>query len=271
MRYRAGRLFGKIKNMKLISYNILYGGGDRLDLIIRTIKIENPDFLVINEANDFEKNNNQKLNKFSEEIGLPNFKLALSGEHKYHTHTVVFSKHPFKEVKEIRPLRNAGILAVIETKLGEICVVGAHLSPYTEDSRLSEIDSILNQQKQYPNRILMGDMNSLSAGDDYNKEMIKAFNDTQLEKFTTDGKFRFDVINKINSLGYTDAAVIFGKQKEYTVPTKINQDEAHLINMRVDYIFVSDFLKNKVKNYSVIKNALTEKASDHYPVVIELE
>ena len=39
----------------------------------------------------------------------------------------------------------------------------------------------------------------------------------------------------------------------------------------VDYIFVSDFLKNKVKNYAVIKNKMTEKASDHYPVVIELK
>lgn len=252
-----------------MTYNILNGGEDRFEFIIKVISNENPDFLVINEANGFEKDNNQKLNKFSEKIGLSCFKLSLSGEYDYHT--AVFSKYPFKEVREIKPLRNAGILAVIETKLGEISIIGAHLTPRTEDLRLSEVNLIANQQKQYPNRILMGDMNSLSATDEYDKEIIKGFNNTQLEKFTTDGKFRFDVINKINSLGYTDAAVIFGKQKEYTVPTKINQDEAHLINMRVDYIFVSDFLKNKVKNHSVIKNVLTEKASDHYPVVIELK
>jgi len=255
--------------MELMTYNILYGGGNRLSLILKIIKIENPDFLVINEANDFEKND--KLNQFSEEIRLPYFKLSLSGDRDYNTHTAVFSKYPFKEIKEIKPLRNAGILAIIETDLGEISIVGAHLSPYTEDSRLLEIDLITNQQRQYQNKILMGDMNSLSASDDYNKEIIKGFNDMQLEKFTTDGKFRFDVINKINSLGYVDTAVVFDKQKRVTVPTRVNQDEAHLVKMRVDYIFVSDSLKNRIKNHSVIKNALTEKASDHYPVVIELE
>ena len=254
--------------MRLMTYNILNGGEDRFGSIIKVISNENPDFLVINEANGFEKDENQKLNKFSEEIGLPNFKLVLSGEYDYHT--AVFSKYPFKEVKEIKPLRNAGILVVIETELGEISIIGVHLSPYTEDSRALEIDSILNQQKQYPNRILVGDMNSLSAGDDYNKEIIKGFNDTQLKKFTTDGKFRFDVINKINSLGYVDTAVVLGKQKEATVPTKTNQDEAHLVNMRVDYIFFSNPLRDKLKSYSVIKNNLTEKASDHYPVIVEI-
>ncbi len=250
-----------------MTYNILNGGEDRFESIIKVVSSENPDFLVINEANGFEKNGNQKLDKFSEKTGLLHFKLALSGEYDYHT--AVFSRYPFKEVREIKTLRNAGILVVIETKLGEISIAGAHLTPYTEDLRLSEIDLIANQQKQYPNKILMGDMNSLSVIDGYNEKMIKGFNNTQLEKFTTDGKFRFDTINKITSLGYVDTAVIFGKQKECTVPTKINQDEAHLINMRVDYIFVSDSLKNKVKSYSIIKNALTEKASDHYPVVIE--
>ncbi len=250
-----------------MTYNILYGGGNRLGLILKIIKIENPDFLVINEANDFEKND--KLNQFSEKIGAPHFKLSLSGEYDYHTHTAVFSKYPFKEIKEIKPLRNAGIFAVVETELGEISVVGAHLSPYTEDSRLLEIDSILNQQRQYQNKILMGDMNSLSFPDDYNEEIIKGFNETQLNKFTTNGKFRFNVINKITSLDYLDSAVIFGKQKIATVPTEIKQDEAHLTNMRVDYIFISGSLKDKLKSYSVIKNKMTEKASDHYPVIIE--
>lgn len=250
-------------------YNILNGGEDRFESVVKVIFNEDPDFLVINEANGFEKNSNQKLNKFSEKIGLPHFKLALSGEYDYHT--AVFSKYPFKEAKDVKPLRNAGILAVIDTKSGEIAIVGAHLSPYTEDLRLSEIDLIINRQKQYPSKILMGDMNSLSAGDGYNEEMVKGFNDTQLEKFANDGKFRFDVVNKINSVGYVDTAVVFGRQKETTVPTKLNRDEAHLLDMRVDYIFVSDTLKNKVKSYSVIKNALTEKASDHYPIVVEIE
>ena len=245
------------------------GGTNRLDLILEIIKTENPDFLIINEANGFEKNDNQKLNKFSEEIGLPHFKLALSGEYYYHT--AVFSKYPFEEIKEIKPLRNAGIFAVIETQFGEMSIIGAHLAPYAEEARLSEIDSIIGQQKQYPNKVLMGDMNSLSAEDGYDTAMIKGFNETQLNKFTTNGEFRFDVINKIISSGYSDSAAIFGKQMISTVPTEIKQDKAHLTNMRVDYIFISDSLKDKIKSYLVIKNNLTLKPSDHFPLAAEIK
>ena len=250
-----------------MTYNILNGGEGRLDLILRVIKTENPDFLVINEANRFDKED--KLNKFSKEIGLPYFKLSLSGEFDYHT--AVFSKSPFKEIKEIKPLRNAGIITVVETEFGEIAIAGVHLTPQTEDQRLLEVDLILEQQKQYQNKILIGDMNSLSAADNYNEEIIKRFNETQLDKFTTNGKFRFDVINKIISTGYSDTAIIFEKQQIPTVPTEIKADEAHLTNIRVDYIFISESLKNKLKNYSVIKNDITKKTSDHYPVIAEFK
>lgn len=250
-----------------MTYNILNGGEDRLNLIFKVIKKECPDFLVVNEANGFDKND--KLNQFSKEISLPYSKLSLSGEYDYHT--AIFSKYPFKEIKEIKPLRNAGILAIIEAELEELSIVGAHLTPDIEDSRLLEISLIIGEQKQHQNKILIGDMNSLSAGDSYNEGMIKGFNEAQLTKFTTNGKFRFDVINKITSSSYIDTAEIFGKQNVSTVPTEIKQDEAHLTNMRVDYIFVSDSLKDKVKSYSVIRNKMTEKASDHYPVIIELE
>lgn len=250
-----------------MTYNILDGGKGRLDLILKIIKTEGPDFLAVNEINGFERND--KMNNFSNEIGLPHYKLSLSGEYDYHT--AIFSKYPFKEIKEIKPLRNAGILAIIETELEELSIVGAHLTPDIEDSRLSEIDLIIGEQKQYQNKILMGDINSLSAGDGYNEEMIKGFNETQLTKFTTNGKFRFDVIDKIISSGYIDTAEIFGKQNASTVPTEIKQDEAHLTEMRVDYIFVFDSLKDKVKSYSVIRNKMTGRASDHYPVVIEIK
>ena len=42
--------------MKLMAYNILKGGENRLGLILEVIKKENPDFLVVNEANGFDKN-----------------------------------------------------------------------------------------------------------------------------------------------------------------------------------------------------------------------
>jgi len=92
----------------------------------------------------------------------------------------------------------------------------------------------------------------------------------QLKKFTTDGKLRFDAISKILDQGYVDSAVLMGKNSEHTAPTAINEYAAHF-NMRLDYIFISKALLFHLKGYSVIKNDLTNKASDHYPVIVTLE
>lgn len=100
--------------MRLMTYNISNGGEDRFELIIEIISNEKPDFLVINEANGFDKNDNQKLNKFAGQIGLRHFDLSLSGEYEYHT--AIFSKYPFTKIKQLRPMRNAGILVNIKTK-----------------------------------------------------------------------------------------------------------------------------------------------------------
>lgn len=254
--------------MKLMTYNILNGGEGDFEAVIQVIKDESPDFLTINEANGFDGNDSQKLKEFSQKTELPYYKLALSGEYDYHV--AVLSRKPFKEVKEIKPLMRAAILVLIETDFGDLSIIGTHLTPYSEDLRLPEIDLITGEQKQFANKILMGDMNSLSPSDGYDERMINDFNEMQLKKYTTDGKLRFDAINKIMSYGYCDTALIFNKQKEYTAPTSINEYQAHS-NMRLDYIFVSESLKNKVASYSVIKNSLTEKASDHYPVVAILE
>jgi exodeoxyribonuclease III len=253
--------------MKLMTYNILNGGEAGINLVIDIIKQEAPDFLSINEANTF-ASNKEIIERISKETTLPYFHLALSGEHDYHV--AVFSKYPFKKLEEIKPLMRAGILVVVDTEIGEICIVGTHLTPYTEDLRLPEIERIMDAQKQHQNRILMGDMNSLSKYDDYNPETINVFNDMQMKKFTTERKLRFDVIDKIRSAGYFDVGQEKGKNKVYTAPTaSINELEAHL-NMRLDYIFVSESLLKQVISYDVVKNQLTDKASDHYPVIVTL-
>lgn len=251
-----------------MTYNILNGGEGDFDAVIQTVKNESPDFLTINEANGFDANDSQKLKDFSEKTSLPYYHLALSGEYDYHV--AVFSKKPFKELKEIKPLMRAAISVLIETDFGELSIIGTHLTPYTEDLRLPEVDLIAGEQKQFKNRILIGDMNSLSPTDGYKEEIIKGFNEMQMKKYTTDGKLRFYVVSRIKSLGYIDTAIIFNKEKESTAPTSLNEYQAHS-DMRLDYIFVSESLKDKVANYSVIKNSLTDRASDHYPVTVELQ
>lgn len=253
--------------MKLMTYNILDGGAERLNLIIQVVKNEVPDYLTLNEANGFEKDNSQILKKFANAISTPYFDIALSGEYDYHV--AVFSKYPLKKVHKLKPLMRACLIAQVESPLGPISIASLHLTPYSEDLRDGEIDHILDFQKEYENRVLMGDMNSLSIHDEYNPEMVKDFTKGQLEKYTTNGVLRFNAIGKIESAGYFDSALKLGKNKENTVPTVSNKDTHHA-RMRLDYLFLSKSLAHHLRKYAVIKNDLTEQASDHYPVVVEL-
>lgn len=59
--------------MKLMTYNILDGAKDRLELVINAVKRESPDYLTINEANTFAGNNNKILKYVAKKIGLPYF------------------------------------------------------------------------------------------------------------------------------------------------------------------------------------------------------
>jgi endonuclease/exonuclease/phosphatase family metal-dependent hydrolase len=38
----------------------------------------------------------------------------------------------------------------------------------------------------------------------------------------------------------------------------------------LDYFFVSEALKPVVAKYRVVRNSLADRASDHYPIVVEL-
>ena len=201
------------------------------------------------------------------EIGLLNYDIALAGEGNYHV--AVFSTHPFKEVHRIEPLMRACIVTTIETKLGLLSIAGLHLTPHSEDLRHREVDRILNFQKSYTYRMLLGDMNALSMHDSYSQEFVRDLNKTQLKKFSTHGRLRFDVIEKISAEGYHDAALHLGGNTEHTVPTPVNRDASHSA-MRLDYIFVSETLLPAITDYAVIKNELTDVASDHYPVLANL-
>lgn len=254
--------------MKLMSYNIFDGAVNTLPQIIEIVKRESPDYLTLNEANTFANDKNKILKEFAQATNFPYYELALSGEMDYHV--AAFSKYPFVLVNKLQPLARACLITLIESPLGKLSLASLHLTPYSEDLRHPEIDKIVEFQKQYDKRVLMGDMNSLSQKDEYDNNIVSDFNEIQLKKFSTDGKLRFDAIEKILSVGYYDVAVELGMNSGKTVPTPANEDTSHS-EMRLDYIFVSKPLLPNLKSYSVIKNDLTDKSSDHYPISLVLE
>jgi exodeoxyribonuclease-3 len=254
--------------MKLMTYNILNGAQEQFETIIQVVNGQAPDFLTINETNGFDLNDNQTLREFAGKTGFPYFDLALCGDGADY-HVAVLSKYPFEHIKHLDGFARAAIAVTLKADLGTMSIIGAHLTPYTEAARLDEIDAIIAYQKPFANRVIMGDLNSLSPADNYDPTMIFAFNAMQTKKFTAKERLLFDATTKLIAAGYVDPAVLTSQQTIYTAPTNINEFRAHS-NMRLDYILLSESLNNKLTDYTVVKNSVTNEASDHYPVVVEL-
>ncbi len=254
--------------MKLMTYNILGGWDDRIELIIDTVLDESPDYLVVNEANAFVPDISGHLSLLTETTDLSYAAAAPSGKDTFHV--LLFSKKPFHYVQFLTPLVRAGVFAIVDTVFGELAIVGTHLTPFAEDERLTEVASILKATEAHPRTVIMGDLNALSPRDEYNHLSWERMNSVQRAKFTTDQQLRFDTISRIEEAGFVDTAVAQGCNHLPTSPTAITHDIAHA-DMRLDYIFVSRALAGSVVDYRVVKNNNTEIASDHYPVVAELK
>ncbi|MBI2010112.1 MAG: endonuclease/exonuclease/phosphatase family protein [Candidatus Chisholmbacteria bacterium] len=250
--------------MKVMSYNIFNGGGEHLPLILAIIKKESPDFLTLNEANTFIANNHKLLKHVAKDLNFPHFDIALSGHGDYHV--AVFSKYKLHHITKLQPLERACLISHIDTDLGQIAIASLHLNPYAEDLRHPEIDLILDQLKSFDLTIITGDFNSLSRHDHYNPRVIQKLDAVLTKKLTTNDQLRFDAIDKIILSGYIDAAVELKRNNDFTVPTSFNEHAFHP-EVRFDYIFISKPLKPHLKDYQVIKNNTTFKASDHYPVI----
>ncbi len=258
-------------------YNIYRGGKEgkisRIPLIEQVIKAESPDFLAFQEANDFERDNCRMLKDISKNSGLPYTALAegsLTKSGKQY-HAASFSRYPFKQIEDWKgQLRNAALTALFSTPLGEIAIYNVHLSPGTEDERLKELELILFKSSQYSQSVLLGDLNSLSPQDAYPSGLSSQFNEAQQRKFLAGGQLQTRVIQRILERGYKDSAVCLGLNVT-TVPTGSNQDKGNKAPLRIDYVFVSPSLVDKIKEMRVVKNEISEKASDHYPLIAVFE
>jgi len=229
--------------MKIMSYNILNGGGKRLPMILKTIKAAAPDFLAIQEANGFKDHDNQTCDYFAQTLGLPFYEI--SPAYKYAFDVVSFSKYPLRKILQLPLKQNAVLFTTVTTEFGELVIINCHPCPYTDSDRLVEMETIFNYITPTVQTILLGDFNSLAATDSYPENIVELFNDKHKLKYTVARKLSFRVTDYILQRGFVDVAKHLGKNHGLTAPTGQNlPDETHTIPydqppVRLDYFFVS--------------------------------
>ncbi len=256
--------------MKIMTYNIASGGidsnGSRVEQIIKVITDEDPDFLAIQEADNFDKNDFELLKLISSETKLPyyEFSRAQVYEDGCQSHAVSLSKTPMKNSNDFpdNPFTHAGLATTIDSPIGEITLCNVHLHSRSEKERLKGVDAVLGHLSSCEKGVILGDCNALSRDDNYE--------DLTAEEFTHYDLNRFEVTDAFNEK-FVDVARHLNKNDMRTHPTLGMGHPISKTPIRIDHMFVTNPLVEHLTDINVIKTETSEIASDHYPIVLTLE
>jgi endonuclease/exonuclease/phosphatase family metal-dependent hydrolase len=243
---------------RLLSYNIKKGGAGREREIAQVIAAAGPDLVVLQEARRPEI-----VEAIAAAAGLPYWGARrreslgfLSARPLAHAewHHPRLSRHAFLELApEGVPLR----------------VFGVHLSAvhaaWTERRRTFELRALLASVARHQEgvHVLTGDFNTLAPGEllDIRKlpHRLKAL------VWLSGGRIRWRTIQIVLDAGYTDG---YRQQhpdgRGHTFPTW----DPHV---RLDYLFLPATEVARLRDCRVVRDAPAADASDHFPLLAELD
>ncbi|MBS3083774.1 endonuclease/exonuclease/phosphatase family protein [Candidatus Pacearchaeota archaeon] len=270
---------------KIIAYNILTGLCDwdfsnklpvidkkRLSLAKKLIKQENPDILCLTEAFFSSKNYKGVYMDYQEIFNYPYVDVRKSN--------VILSKFPIIYSKEFGKQghnhKGLGLYCQVMVGKKNIPISLIHPNIWANESKRLELIKDLFDEKN--NMIICGDFNSISKSDNYSKEFAENFRKKVIFRHNGKGDlknsntimkdtFNPKVVKYIEKKGFVDTYKLKNNKFDFTVPTDfLSKDKS--TGIRIDFIFVRWL---KVLDAGIIKNSLSEKASDHYPVYAVLE
>lgn len=245
--------------VKLLSYNIRFGGRGRERELAEVIRGVAPDLVVFQEAIDPDV-----ISRLAAATGLPFW--AARREHSigyisrletshHEWHYPAGAKHSFLEIV----LRGS-----------EVRVFGLHLSSmfskWSERRRVREIRALLQsiERHQQGFHVLVGDFNTLAPGELLDVRRMPAW--IRGLVWLSGRDIQRETIQLMNDSDYIDGyRHLHPSDKGYTFPVW----DPHL---RLDYVFVPRGFANQLINCKVInKPDMVAKASDHFPVLADFD
>jgi exodeoxyribonuclease-3 len=246
-------------NLKLLSYNIRYGGIGRVKELAAAIRECAPDLVVFQEAT-----RPKVVQEIAAETGM-NTWAAQDGYSLGFMSRLEISRYEWRQPAGMRH----HIIEILPAGT-EFRIFGLHLSAihsnWTERRRLRELHSLLKDigRHQRGLHVLVGDFNTLAPGEEFDVGRLPPR--LRILVWLSGGKIRWETIQIMLDADYLDGfRHIHPAEKGFTFPTW----SPHL---RLDYVFVPKAFSDRLKECRVVDDiAPAAKASDHYPLLIHLE
>ncbi len=244
--------------LRLLTYNIRFGGSGREAALARAIQAAEPDLVVFQEAT-----RPDVVGRLAESTGMRTWASE-------RTHSVGFmsrlevSHHTWHRPPACRR-------AFLELTLAgsDVRIFGLHLSAvhsnWTERRRVRELQSTLAAiaHHQHGFHVLAGDFNTLAPGEKLDLRRLPWR--LQLLAMFSGRTIRWQTIQIMLDAQYVDGFRLLHPEVEgFTFPTW----DPHV---RLDYVFLPTASAERLRSCEVVLGGAAGEASDHFPLLAVLE
>ena len=243
---------------RLLTYNILHGGGGRIDQIAKVINGCAPDLVLLQEATD-----PGNVERLAAATGMADYRA-------YAKQSLGFlSRTPVAFSQWIRPRISRHAFVEVVPAGERIRVFGVHLSAvhaaWTEQRRIYELRALLRSVDQHKDRfhVLCGDFNTVAPGDPFAVSRLPMRYRPLM--WLSGGSVRWRTIQTVLDAGYVD---VFKSQHPTDPGLTLPAADPHI---RLDYVFVPITEAGRVTACEVVRNPDAAMASDHLPVFADLQ
>jgi endonuclease/exonuclease/phosphatase family metal-dependent hydrolase len=273
--------------LKVMTYNLLYASHERVGQAMlfqeeraaaayEVVRGEAPDVLGLTEAVYCGLAGRMLRPDYARLFGMDHLYAAgFEGEWA----CCLLSRHPIVSAERIDLGRGggrsdgaervSGLRAVVAAGGVEVQLDVVHPSPrVSEQERVEALKPALaSARRPY---VLLGDLNALSDEDPYDRATLVS----QLRGHVPDPEalaarmLDRRLVAEVRAHGLSD--VVAPEDRGPTLPTRLRRPGAGQgARLRIDYVFASPELR--VARAAIVRSDAADRASDHYPVVAELE